>query len=74
MASPDITQWNSRPDAIGWGIAAFSGRSREPADRLAAQDGLYTLTTRAPDGDHHGVVSTISAVHAGDDHAAWLEY
>ncbi|MEU8614275.1 mannitol dehydrogenase family protein, partial [Actinoplanes sp. NPDC048791] len=37
------------PDAAGWGIAAFTGRSPELADRLAAQDGRYTLIVRGPE-------------------------
>lgn len=37
------------PDADEWGIAAFSGRSRTLADELTAQEGLYTLVTRAAD-------------------------
>ena len=34
---------------------------------LAAQDGLYTLLVRAPDGPHPDIVSSLSAVHAADD-------
>ena len=44
------------PDAADWGIAAFTGRSRGLADSLSAQDGLYTLVTRAADGDRFDVV------------------
>lgn len=62
------------PDAAAWGVAAFTGRRREPADRLAAQDCLYTLVTRTPDGDRHEVISALSAAHAGTDHAAWSTY
>ena len=36
------------PDAADWGIAAFTGRARGLAERLTAQDGLYTLITRGP--------------------------
>ena len=39
------------PDAQQWGYAAFTGRSETMADILTAQDGLYTLVTRAADGD-----------------------
>src|SRR5262245_35267993 len=52
------------PDAAEWGIAAFTGRSPTTAVSLAAQDGLYTLLVRAPDGPHPEVVSSLSAVHA----------
>jgi len=62
------------PDADAWGIAAFTGRSTALADAMAPQDGLYTLVTRAPDGDRYEVVSSISRVHAASDHAAWLGY
>ncbi len=39
------------PDADQWGIAGFTGRRRDMADALAPQDGLYTLITRAAEGD-----------------------
>lgn len=62
------------PDASDWGIAAFTGRSPAVAEALRPQDGLYTLVTRAADGDRFDVVASLSAVHASDDHAAWLAY
>ncbi|GEA87525.1 mannitol dehydrogenase family protein [Cellulomonas cellasea] len=62
------------PDADAWGIAAFTGRSAAAAEALAPQDGLYTLVTRAADGDSFEVVSSVSAVHAATDHEAWLGY
>jgi len=62
------------PDADGWGIAGFTGRSPAAAEALAPQDGLYTLITRAPSGDEFEVISSLSAVHPATDHAAWLEY
>lgn len=62
------------PDAAQWGIAAFTGRSPQLATALAAQDGLYTLVTRAADGDRFEVVTSLSHAHAADDHAAWLGY
>jgi fructuronate reductase len=65
-------------DAAEWGIAAFTGRgtarSGAVAAALKAQDGLYTLVTRAGDGDRFEVVESIARVHTGDDHAAWLGY
>ena len=61
-------------DGAQWGIAAFTGRSPELATALAAQDGLYTLVTRAGDGDHFEVVTSVARAHAADDHAAWLGY
>ncbi|GIG36269.1 mannitol dehydrogenase family protein [Cellulomonas pakistanensis] len=65
---------DNAPDAAGWGIAAFTGRSRALVEALAPQDGLYTLVTRAPDGERLRVVSSLSAVHGGDEHDAWLGY
>lgn len=62
------------PDAAGWGIAAFTGRSAAMAEALAPQDGLYTLITRGTDGDTFEVISSLTAVHAAGDHAAWLGY
>ena len=61
-------------DADDWGYAAFTGRSPEVAVALAAQDGLYTLITRAADGDRCEMVSSLSAAHPAADHAAWLGY
>jgi fructuronate reductase len=38
------------PDAVDWGIAAFTVRRPDTADLLAPQDGLYTLITRSATG------------------------
>ncbi|HEY0188143.1 MAG TPA: mannitol dehydrogenase family protein [Cellulomonas sp.] len=65
---------DSAPDAADWGIGAFTSTSPHPAHALALQDGLYTLVTRAAHGERLRVVSSISAVHAGDEHEAWLGY
>jgi fructuronate reductase len=62
------------PDAAEWGIAAFTGRRPGLARALAAQDGRYTLIVRGPEGDRHEVIRSLSAVHPGADHAAWLDY
>jgi fructuronate reductase len=62
------------PDAEDWGYASFTGRRVKPAEALTAQDGLYTLITRAPDGDRFEVIGSLSRVHAGTDHGAWLHY
>jgi fructuronate reductase len=62
------------PDAAQWGIAAFAGRGSRLAQALAAQDGLYTLVTRAAAGDRFDVIGSISRAHAADDHEAWLGY
>lgn len=60
------------PDAAEWGFAAFAGRGPGLAQTLAAQEGLYTLVTRAAGGDRFEVVGSISRAHAAADHDAWL--
>jgi fructuronate reductase len=62
------------PDAGDWGIAAFTGRRGELAEALTAQDCLYTLVTRAADGDRFEVLSSLSRAHAAAEHDAWLGY
>jgi fructuronate reductase len=62
------------PDAAGWGIAAFTGRSTALADALTGQDGLYTLVVRGPDGDTCEVVGSVVAAHAGTDLGSWYDY
>lgn len=59
-------------DADDWGVVGFSGQSRDLVDRLAGQDGLYTLTTRAAAGDTIEVVPSVVEVHPGSDTSAWL--
>jgi len=61
-------------DGADWGIAAFTGRSPALADDLRAQDGLYTLVTRAGEGDRFEVVTSVARAHAADDQQAWLGY
>jgi fructuronate reductase len=61
------------PDGSAWGIAGFTGRSPELAQRLAPQDGLYTLVTRGDQGPTYDVIDSLSEVHAASDHQAWLE-
>lgn len=62
------------PDADRWGIAAFTGRSAELADRLWPQNGLFHLVIRDPAGDRVELIDSLSAVHAADEHIAWLSY
>lgn len=62
------------PDADGWGIAAFTGRSPAVAEALAPQDGLYTLLIRGPEGNRPEVISSLSAVHAAEDLDALRHY
>ncbi|GAB3622004.1 mannitol dehydrogenase family protein [Mariniluteicoccus endophyticus] len=60
------------PDADRWGIAGFTGRSAAMSDALTPQDGLYTLVTRAADGDSFEVVGSIVEVHPAADEDALL--
>lgn len=55
----------------GWGIAAFTGRRPDAARVLAAQDAVYTLVERGPDGDSARLVESLSEVHDGADTASW---
>jgi fructuronate reductase len=63
------------PDAGDWGIAAFTGRGSAPlVEDLTAQDGLYTLVTRAADGDRLEMIGSLARAHVAADHDAWLGY
>ncbi len=63
------------PDAADWGIAAFTGRGRSPrVNELNEQEGLYTLVSRAEDGDQFEVLDSLSRAHAAADNDAWLRY
>lgn len=62
------------PDAQGWGIAAFTGRSPDLAIAMTEQDGLYTLDVRGPDGDAFDVITSVAAAHPAEDHDAWLRH
>lgn len=56
---------NALPGASdGWGIAAFTGRSPRAAEVLSGQDGVYSLITRAAEGDSAEIVQSI--VQASD--------
>lgn len=46
----------------GWGICGVSLRSPDIRDRLAPQDGLYTLVVRGRDGESLAVIGTVRAV------------
>jgi fructuronate reductase len=63
------------PDAAEWGFAAFTGRRTTPlVDELNAQGGLYTLVSRAGDGDGFEVLASLSRAHPAAEHEAWLGY
>lgn len=54
-------------DAAEWGIASFTGRRPDAARTLAAQDGLFTLIERGPEGDRFEVVGSIAEAVDGAD-------
>ena len=58
-------------DGADWGIAAFTGRSRELADQLTRQDCLYTLVVRGPVDDEMTVQEAVAEAHPGTDLRAW---
>jgi fructuronate reductase len=60
------------PDAAEWGYSAFTGRSAGLAEAMSPQDGLYTLITRAADGDRYDLISSVTRTHAATDHDTWL--
>jgi fructuronate reductase len=63
------------PDADEWGIAAFTGRGTSSvAEAMAAQEGLYTVVTRAADSDLFDVIGSVTRVHLGTDHETRLRY
>ncbi len=56
-----------------WGIVAVNLRSPEPVEALAAQDGLYSITTRSEEGDRSEVIgATIDWICAANDRARVL--
>lgn len=57
-----------------WGIAAFTGRNPEAAEKLNSQDNLYTLIERGPERDNFSLISAISASHDIDDYWRLKEY
>jgi fructuronate reductase len=60
-------------DGPDWGIAAFAGRSRDLARRLAAQDGLYTLVVRGPETDEFTRIGSVAGAFGGDDDETWRQ-
>lgn len=67
--------YTAHSDPAGeWGIAAFTGRSPAAAATLARQDDVYTVLTRAADGDHLETIESIVATHDGADTDALRGY
>ncbi|WP_311258547.1 mannitol dehydrogenase family protein [Microbacterium sp. WCS2018Hpa-9] len=60
-------------DAEQWGIAAYSGRSSSLAEALTAQDGLYTLVVRSPEGDRAERIGSIVRAHGGSELARFVD-
>ncbi|PPF80593.1 oxidoreductase [Pseudoclavibacter sp. RFBJ3] len=54
-------------DSSEWGISAYTGRSRELADALEEQDGLFTLVERRAEGDTASLVTSIVRARPGGD-------
>ncbi|MGN6409010.1 MAG: mannitol dehydrogenase family protein [Curtobacterium sp.] len=71
FARAHLAWYTAHADGEPWGITAFTGRSPDVADSLAAQDCRYTLVTRAAEGDSAEVVDTIVAAHSGSDTSTW---
>jgi fructuronate reductase len=53
-------------DRADWGIAGFTVRSADLADRLTAQAGLYSLVERGPETDAVSVIGSLVEAHLGD--------
>ena len=58
---------------VGWGIAAFTGRTPAAAAVLAAQDAVYTLIERGGSGDSARLIESISVAADGGDEVFWRD-
>jgi fructuronate reductase len=56
-----------------WGIVAFTGRSVDAAQKLAAQDGVFTLVTRDSNGDSYQIIDSIVRAEDGHDTEAFVD-
>jgi fructuronate reductase len=54
----------------GWGICGITQRSAAVAERLAPQDGLYSVLVRGPDGVSARVIGAVREVLTGEATAA----
>ncbi|WP_433181801.1 mannitol dehydrogenase family protein [Actinoallomurus sp. CA-150999] len=50
----------------GWGICGITQRSAAVADRLAPQDGLYSVLERGPEGVSARIIGSVREVLTGD--------
>nr|WP_269329802.1 mannitol dehydrogenase family protein [Kineosporia babensis] len=64
--------WATMQAGDGWGIAAYTWRRPDAAQLLSAQDGLFTLLERQPDGDVTSTVTSVSRAVDGSDVADLL--
>jgi len=70
-----FTQAALNADPGAWGIIAVNLRSAGPIRELEAQDGLYTVVTRGPEGDSAEVIGvTEDWLCAAEEGAALLEH
>lgn len=53
-------------DRAEWGIAAFSVRGPGLAERLTAQDGVYSLVERGAEADEVSVIGSLVEAHSGE--------
>lgn len=59
--------------ADDWAIVGASLRGRNVFDRMAPQDGLFTMTSRSAEGDRHRVIGSVRrVVYAPDDQGTLL--
>ncbi len=65
LANRDAEQRGEPAAAVGY--ASFTGRRRDAATALAAQDGLYHLLIRAADGDRAELIRALVAPSDGAD-------
>ncbi len=56
-----------------WGIVAFTGRSFDAAQKLAAQDGIFTLVTRDSNGDSYQIIDSIVRAEDGNNTEAFVD-
>lgn len=56
--------------ASGWDVAVFTGRGPEVARQLTAQDGVYGVVVRGPEGDEVQRVDVIDQAYPADDEQA----
>lgn len=59
--------WYTARSDPSWGIAAFTGRSPDAAERLRSQDGVYTLVIRGPEDDTFATIPSIVEAHGAHD-------